>query len=158
MKNKNYIRQAQYLRNSIPCDHNFWYTCVKWWYLQALFFIFSKFWFSRVFSGVKWQEIVYIDKTFCPSRSISQEPYTILLPFVAHKCKMIIFPGFFHFIKISIFRVVRAVKKQKMSPNDTKRCPSYRISQEPYIIWSSFMVHFCKKIISPCICYIFSKI
>ena len=29
MKNKNYIRQALYLMNSILCDHNFWYTCVK---------------------------------------------------------------------------------------------------------------------------------
>ena len=22
------------------CDHNFWYTCVKWWYLQVVFFFF----------------------------------------------------------------------------------------------------------------------
>ena len=67
MKNKNYIRQALYLRNSILCDHNFWHTCVKWWYLQALFFIFSKFWFSRVLSGGKmsrnspyWQKILSV--------------------------------------------------------------------------------------------------
>ena len=31
-----------------PCDHNFWYTCVKWWYLQAFF---SFFFFNFDFSG-----------------------------------------------------------------------------------------------------------
>ena len=36
-------------------------------------------------------------------------------------------------------------------------CLSRLIFQEPYIIWSSFMVHMCKKIISPCMFFIFSK-
>ena len=60
------------LRNCTPYDHNFCYTCVKWWYSLACsisqepyviwssfmvhmcnispgtFFIFSKFWFSRL--------------------------------------------------------------------------------------------------------------
>ena len=35
MKN-NYIQHAPYIRNSIACDHEFWYTCVKQ-YLQAIF-------------------------------------------------------------------------------------------------------------------------
>ena len=38
-----------------------------------------------------------------------------------------------------------------------KNCPSHFISQEPYIIWSWFMVFMCKRIISPGIFYIFSK-
>ena len=47
---------------------------------------------------------------------------------------------FFHFFKVLIFRVVRRVKEQKLVQNDKKLCLAYLISQEPYIIWSSFMV------------------
>ena len=31
------IHCALYLRNCTSCDHSFWYTCVKWWYLQLIF-------------------------------------------------------------------------------------------------------------------------
>ena len=35
---------APLLRNCALSNHNFWYTCVKWWYLQVFFFlIFFKF-------------------------------------------------------------------------------------------------------------------
>ena len=34
IENNNYIQHVSYLRNSITYDHDFWYTCVKW-YLQA---------------------------------------------------------------------------------------------------------------------------
>ena len=36
-----------------------------------------------------------------------------------------------------------------MVQKDQKLYPSCLTSQEPYIIWSSFMVHMCKKIIFP---------
>ena len=64
---------------------------------------------------------------------------------------------FFQFFKILIFGVVRRVKVQKMVQNDKKFCLSRIISQEPYIIWLSFMVHMHKMIISPSLCFIFSK-
>ena len=35
MKNNNYIHHVPYLRNSIAYDHDFWYTCLEWWYLQV---------------------------------------------------------------------------------------------------------------------------
>ena len=41
MKNNNYICHAPYLR--IACDHDFWYTCVKWRYLLAFFSFFQNF-------------------------------------------------------------------------------------------------------------------
>ena len=44
-----------------------------------------------------------------------------------------------------------------MVQNDKKLCPWCSISQEPYIMWLSFMVHLCKMIISRGIFYIFSK-
>ena len=94
--------------------------------------------------------MVQNDKKFCRSRLICQEPYIIRLSFVVHMCKMIISPGvIFHFFKILIFWVVRAVKSQKMVQNVKKLCLSRLICQEPYIIWLSFMLHLCKMMISP---------
>ena len=34
----NFSRGMPYLRNSVAYDHDFWCTCVKWWYLQVFFF------------------------------------------------------------------------------------------------------------------------
>ena len=40
-----------YLRNHTSSNHHLWYTCVKWWYLHAFFFIFLKFWFLGCYGG-----------------------------------------------------------------------------------------------------------
>ena len=40
MKNNNYIPHVPYLRNSIAYNQDFWYSCVKWWYLQDFFFFY----------------------------------------------------------------------------------------------------------------------
>ena len=46
----------------------FWYSCVKWWYLQEFFSFFSKFWFgwlgvgegvNRVKNGAKWEKRIW---------------------------------------------------------------------------------------------------
>ena len=50
---------APYLRNQASSDHNFWYTRVKWWYLQVFFPFFLIFIFQFV-SGVKGQEILTV--------------------------------------------------------------------------------------------------
>ena len=103
--------------------------------------------------------MVHYDKKFCLSHSISQEPYIIWLSFIISMYKMIIFPGcFFFFFEIFIFWVVRGVKVQKMVQNDKKFCLLHSVSQEPYIIWLSFMVHLCKMIMFlGCFFFIFSK-
>ena len=104
------------------------------------------------------QKIVQNDKKFCLPHLISQEPYIIWLSFMVHMCKMIILPDFFFiFFKILIFWVVSGVKWQKTVQNDKKFCLSLFISQKPYIIWLSFMVHMCKMIISSEFFFIFSK-
>ena len=91
--------------------------------------------------------MVQNDKTFCLSHSISQETY-IWLSFVVCKCKMIISSSiFFIFLKLWFFRL-RGSKAKKMAQNDKKLCLLCLISPEPYIIWSSFMVHMCNRIIS----------
>ena len=56
---------------------------------------------------------------------------------------------FFSFFKILIFWVHRELKGQKTVQNGKKLCLSWSISQEPYIIWLSFMVQMCKMKISP---------
>ena len=89
------------------------------------------------------------DKKFCMSCSISQKQYIIWSSFVVHKCKMIISTGaFFHFFNILIFQVVSGVKQQKLAQNNKILCLSHSMSQEPYIIWPSFVVHKCEMIIS----------
>ena len=55
---------------------------------------------------------------------------------------------FFSFFQKLIFQVVRGVKGQKKVQNDKEFCLSRSISQEPYSIWLSLMVHLCNMIIS----------
>ena len=64
MKNNNYICHMPYLKNSIAYNHDFWYTCVKWRYLQSCCFFFFMsfifiFWAVR---GVKRQKIAQNEK------------------------------------------------------------------------------------------------
>ena len=65
MKNNNYVPHVPYLRNSIAYNHDFWYSCVKWWYLQDFFFHFSFFFYIFIFwavRGVKGQKKVQDNK------------------------------------------------------------------------------------------------
>ena len=55
-----------------------------------------------------------------------------------------------------ISRVVIGVKEQKTVQNDKVLSVALH-TQEPYIIWLSFIVHMCKIIISPGVYFIFSK-
>ena len=48
-----------------------------------------------------------------------------------------------------IFQVVSEVKGQQLAQNYKKFCLLHSISQESYIIWSSFVVHKSKMIIPP---------
>ena len=124
----------------------------------GVFFFFSKSWFSGLLKGVKGQKIVQNVKKFCLLRSISQGPYIIWSSFVVRKCRMMISPGgFFMFFKILIFQIFRRVKGEKMAQHNKKNCPSYLYISGTYIIWSSFMIRMCKRIILSGFFYIFSK-
>ena len=98
MKNDSYICHALYLRNSIACDHVFWYICVKWWFLQVFFSFCQKLDFLGCYLG-KRAKMAQNDKKFCLSRFISQKPYIMQLSFIVHLCKMIISRHFFFFSK-----------------------------------------------------------
>ena len=58
------ICHAPYLRNHTSSDHNFWYSCVKWWYLQAFFSIFKFLFYFGLLGGggVKGQKIAENEK------------------------------------------------------------------------------------------------
>ena len=127
--------------------------------ISRSFFHFFKILIFQVVSEIKGQNMAQNDKIFCLLHSISQEPYILWLSFVVHKCKVMIFPGvFFNFFKILIFRVVSAIKGQKMARNDKKLCLLHSISQEPYMIWLVFVLHKCKMIIFLGFFSIFSKL
>ena len=106
----------------------------------GVFFSLSKFWFSgllghkREKKDPKWQKILSI------TLNISGTIHHVIV-------KVRISPGgFFIFFKILIFWVVMEVKVQKMLQNGKKFCPTCSVSQDSYIIWSSFMLHLCKMI------------
>ena len=136
-----------YLRNSITYDHDFWYTCVKWWYVQTFFFIlFFNFNFWAV-SGMKGQNIVQNEKN-----SVCHTPYlrnhTSYEFHLWYTCVMWYLELFFSFFHVLIFWVVRGVKGQKIVQNDKNLCLSCSISYETYIIWLSFVAYKFKMIIS----------
>ena len=72
---------------------------------------------------------------------------------------MMVSPGvFFIFFQILIFWAVTGVKGQKIAQNEKEQLHLSRaISQEQYSIWSWFLVHYCKMMISPGVFFIFSK-
>ena len=83
-------------------DHDFWCTCVKWWYLQVYCSFFQKFWYLGLLGGA------------------------------CYRSKIIVSPGlFFHFFKIVISWLVRVVKWQKAVVKKwQKLCASCSISQD----------------------------
>ena len=45
------VCRVLYLRNRTSSHHNFWYTYLKWWYLQAFFTFFKNFDFLGCYGG-----------------------------------------------------------------------------------------------------------
>ena len=93
MKNKNYIHHAPYLRNSIAYEHNFWYTCVKWWYLQVFFFFFRNFDFWGCKWGKRWPKMMKNSVALHISGTIDHAIF--ILSFMVQLCKMMIFQVIF---------------------------------------------------------------
>ena len=99
------------------------------------FFSYLKILDFRGCQGVKGQKIAQNEKKKSYIRHAPyQEQYSIWSWVLLH---------------ILIFLVVNEVKGPKMVQNDKRLCTSSSFSQEPYIIWLSFIVHNCKTIRSP---------
>ena len=152
------VRHAPYLKNRTSSNDSFYYTCVEWWYLQA----FVSFLWNFYFLGCKRAKIAQNEKSqLHPSRTKSQEQYSLWSWFLVHLCKMMISLGvFFFFIYINFhfsdcYWVKRAKKWTKMTK---KFCRLYFKSHKTYIIWLSFMVLLCKMMISPGVFFHFFKL
>ena len=129
-----------YLRNSIACDHYFWYTCVNE-DISRCCFQFFKILIFQVFQ-VRGQETVQNDKKFCQSCFISCEPYIMWLSFMVDLCKMIISAGvFFSFSKFWFSGSIWGLKDKKCS-----RMTKYSVCRTPYLrIHTSYDCHLCLK-------------
>ena len=91
-----YICCAPYLRNCTSCDHNSWYTWVRWWYLQVFFFIYLKFWFFGLLKAKKYPKMTKNPVCLTPHPHI-----------FVHMCKMMISPAIsFIFSKFWFFRIL----------------------------------------------------
>ena len=123
MKSNNYICHVPYLRNSMAYDHDFWYTCVKW-YLQAFFFhSFFKFSFFGLLEGESGgKRRKYSPKWKITSTSITCHiSGTVCDHNVWYTCvKLWYIHAFFHFFDIFIFQAGRGVKGQKMVQDGKK--------------------------------------
>ena len=113
------------------------------------FFHFFKILIFWVVSGVKVQKISQKDKKFCLSCLVYQEPYRAIVIYDTKVSNDNISRHFFIFSKFWFFGLIGGSKGKKMTQNNKKVCPLHFISQEPYIIWPWFMVHICKRIMSP---------
>ena len=120
------------------------HMAVDWWNLEVDFYGFFCKFSREIYSKGKREK--YSTKWKITKITISQEQYCLWSWFLAHLCKMIISPGFFSFFDIFTFQAVGGVKGQKMTQDDKKFCLLHFISQEPYIMWLSFMIHLCKMI------------
>ena len=58
-------------------------------------------------------------------------------------------PAFYIFFDIFIFQALNGENGQKTAQVDKTFCLLHFISQEPYIIWLSFIVHLCEMMIYP---------
>ena len=124
-----------------------------------MFFSFLQSLIFRVLRGVKGQKTVQNDKKFCLSHLIFQESNIIWSSFMVQmyvlkdNISRHLFIYLFIYFKILIIRILRGgnggwEKGQKMAQDDKKFSLSRSVSQEPYIIWFSFLVHVCKMMIS----------
>ena len=95
---KNYVVCTPYLRKHTLYDCDFWYTC-KMITTSDAFFIFSKFWFSRLLSK-------RTKKSACLTLYLRNR--TSWLWFLIHLCKMMISPAiFFTFSKFWFLKILK---------------------------------------------------
>ena len=120
MKHNNYPCHVPHLWNSIACNHDFWYTYVKWWYLNAFLFVhFFKIVIFWIFSGVKAKNGPEDKNSVCCSLYLRKHR-SYVFNLWCNCVKWWYLQRFFCCIKILVFWVVSRVKGQKMVQNEKK--------------------------------------
>ena len=147
------VSRAQYPWNCTSSDHKFWYTCVKWWFLQARsLFSVSKiliFCTIRLRGGGRGvlveQKQPKMKNNNYIRHAISQEQWSIWSWFLIHLCKMMIMmiiPAFFHSFKLLIFWFISKVKEEKwpkITKNSVCGAPYVRNHTCEYYLWYTFV-------------------
>ena len=101
---------------------------------QTIFFPWP---FGSSTSSWKWQmTMTEWQKTLYIILRISGTIHHMIIIYTAI-CKMITSPGIFFSYKMLVFQVV----EREVAQNYKNFCLLHLIFQEPYIMWSSFMVH-----------------
>ena len=118
-----------------------WYTYVKWWYLQGCFLFIQNFDFVGCWESKKAKNRPKWEKIMSLPLHISRTIHHMIFIYGTHVENDNVSRCFFHYFKILIFSFVRGLKGQKVVQNDKKFCLLHSISQEPYIVWLSFVVH-----------------
>ena len=129
----NYIWHMPYLRNSIAYDNDFWYKCVKWWYLQVFFSLFWNFQFLSC-RGAKGNCIAQ-NKNSNYICLVSYQQYSLWSWFLVHLCKMMISLSVFSFLIFSFFELLEGGKRAKNGPRWQKHsacCTSYLRNHTSY--------------------------
>ena len=108
---------------------------------MRLLFHFFKILIFWVVSGMKGQKMTQNDKTLSFVLHISGAIHYV--SFMVHMCKMIS-PQILVFFQNFDFLSCQISKRAKNGQKCQIICLSHSISQEPYIIRSSFVVHKCK--------------
>ena len=126
-----------------------WHNCVKWWFLQAFFFLILIFWVIR---GVKEQTWSKIRKLLCHTLYLwSHTSYDSYLWLISPQY-LFIFSKFWFFKLGGV-----GGKREKNGPKLEKILSvTLHISGTIHTSWYSFMIHMCKRI-SPDVFFIFSK-
>ena len=73
------VCRASYLRNGTLCDHSFWYTYVKWWYLHVFFLLLKNFVFLGCL-GFHLEENIYLVVLFKSFASLLHSIKTLVSP------------------------------------------------------------------------------
>ena len=146
MKSNYHNHHAPYLRNSKVYDHDFWCTCVKWWYLQAFFFHFLD---KRAKTAQNENNNYICHASYLRTvKHIMVLRAIVLNDDISRHC--------FHFFGIFMFWAVKGVRGQKIIHNEKYQFYlSCAISQEQYSLWSWFLVHLCQMMISQGVFFIF---
>ena len=100
-----------------------------------------------IVSGVKGQKMVHISGTL----------HHMIVMYGVHVLNGNISRYFFFIVSKSWFSRLWGGERAKNDPKWQKNMSVTSYISGPYVIWSSFMVHICKRIISPYIFFIFSK-
>ena len=120
------------------------------------FYVFFKFWFLMSIVGKRGKNDPKWTKHVCHNPFLRNHTYNWDFWYACVKWwhLQMLFSFFQNFDCLGC----EGIKWQKMVQNDRKFCLFNSVSQEQYLEWLWFLVHMCRMMIFPAICFHFFKI